>query len=456
MLPTLALAFAVAAPPNVVVLLADDLGYADLGSYADTPWKTPHLNQLARDGVRFTNFTVSQPVCSASRASLLTGCYANRLGIHNALGPQNLHGLNAKETTLAAMLKARGYATAIFGKWHLGHLPQHLPTRHGFDTFAGLPYSNDMWPRHPESKFPPLPFFEDERIANAGVTAEVQGTLTQTATDRAVRFIRANAEKPFFLYVPYSMPHVPLFAGAKFRGRTASVYGDVVEEIDASVGTIRATLAELKLTANTLVLFASDNGPWLSYGNHAGRAGGLREGKGTVFEGGVRVPCLASLPGVTPAGGVQHEPAMTIDVLPTVAALCGAKLPELPIDGKDIAPLLRCDAGAKSPHAAYFFYYGVNELQAVRAGKWKLMLAHTARTMDGQPPGKDGVPGKYKALPVPQTLYDLEADPGETTDASAKYPAELATMLAHAERARAELGDRLTTRTGAGSREAGK
>jgi arylsulfatase len=404
---------------------------------------------------------VSQPVCSASRASLLTGCYANRLGIHGALGPNARHGIHADETTLAEVCRGKGYATCAVGKWHLGHHLMFLPTRHGFDHYLGLPYSNDMWPFHPEAKagtYPPLPLLDGEKVLNPNVTAADQSRLTAQYTERAVRFVRENRDRPFFLYLAHSMPHVPLFAGERFRGSSqAGAYGDVIQEIDWSVGEVLKVLDELNLASNTLVIFSCDNGPWLSYGNHAGSAGPLREGKGTVWEGGVRVPFLARWPGRVPAGSVCREPAMTIDVLPTVARILGAELPRRRIDGLDIGPLLRGEPGARSPHEAFWFYYGVNELQAVRSGNWKLMLPHTYRTMQGQAPGADGTPGRYRQvrLEAPE-LYDVAADVGETRNVAADHPDVVRRLLAHAEAARAELGDALTQRTGTGTREPGR
>ncbi|HYH69345.1 MAG TPA: sulfatase [Urbifossiella sp.] len=447
--------------PNVVVVFTDDQGYGDVGCYGAKGFRTPNLDRLAKEGVRFTDFYVSQPVCSASRTSLLTGCYANRLGIHGALGPNARHGIHADETTLAEVCKSKGYATFAVGKWHLGHHPQFLPTRHGFDGYFGLPYSNDMWPFHPEVKagtFPPLPLFDGEKVANPNVTAADQSRLTAQYTERAVRFVRENRDRPFFLYLAHSMPHVPLFAGERFRGSSqAGAFGDVIQEIDWSVGEVLRTLDELKLADNTVVIFTCDNGPWLSYGNHAGSAGPLREGKGTVWEGGVRVPFLARWPGRVSAGSICREPAMTIDVLPTVARLVGAELPARRIDGRDIGPLLRGEAGARSPHEALWFYYGTNELQAVRAGNWKLVLPHTYRTMQGQAPGADGTPGRYRQVRLEAAeLYDLAADVGEARNVAAANPDVLRRMTAHAEAARAELGDALTKRAGTGNRESGR
>ncbi len=270
--------------PNVVLIFTDDQGYGDIGCFGAKGFETPNLDRLAKQGVRLTDFHVSQPVCSASRASLMTGCYANRVGIHGALGPNARHGIHADETTLAEVCKSKGYATGMVGKWHLGHHPQFLPTRHGFDSYFGLPYSNDMWPHHPEAKkgtYPNLPLFENEKVIDADVTPEDQPKLTTQYTERAVKFIADNKAKPFFLYVAHSMPHVPLFVSDKFKGKSKSgLHGDVMMEIDWSVGEILKALDAHKLADNTLVIFTCDNGPWLSYGNHAGTATGCARGKG--------------------------------------------------------------------------------------------------------------------------------------------------------------------------------
>jgi arylsulfatase A len=447
--------------PNVVIVFTDDQGYGDLGCYGAKGFETPNIDRLAKEGVRFTDFHVSQPVCSASRCSLLTGCYANRLGIHGALGPNARHGIHADETTIAEVCKSKGYATGMVGKWHLGHHPQFLPTRHGFDSYLGLPYSNDMWPHHPEAKkgsYPNLPLIDGEKVINDDVTPEDQAKLTTMYTERAVKFIADNKAKPFFLYVAHSMPHVPLYVNDKFKGKSkAGLYGDVIMEIDWSVGEILKALDDAKVADNTLVIFTCDNGPWLSYGNHAGSSGGLREGKGTVWEGGVREPLVARWPGKIPAGSVCREPAMTIDILPTVAKIVGAELPKLKIDGLDIGPLLRGEPDAKCPHEAYFHYYNTGELQAVRSGKWKLMLPHTYRTMEGQPEGKDGKPGKYKQVKIEKPeLYDLAADVAESKDVAATNPEVVKKLLALANAARDDLGDSLTKKVGKNVREPGR
>jgi arylsulfatase A len=447
--------------PNIVLIFADDLGYADVGVFGAKGFSTPNLDRLASQGIRFTDFHVAQPVCSASRTALLTGCYPSRLSIHGALGPRNTHGIHDDETTLAELLKQQGYATGMVGKWHLGHHPQFLPVRHGFDEYFGLPYSNDMWPHHPEAKpgsYPPLPLIENDRVLDPEITPDEQPQLTTWYTERAVRFIDKNADRPFFLYVAHSMPHVPLFVSDKFRGKSEQgLYGDVIMEIDWSVGEILGALSRHNLERDTIVIFTSDNGPWLSYGNHAGSAGPLREGKGTTWEGGTRVPFIARWPGKIPAGKVCDEQAMTIDLFPTFARLTGATLPAKKIDGLDIWPLLAGEEGAKNPHDAYFFYYQQNELQAVRSGPWKLMLPHTYRSLQGRAGGRDGVPARYDAVKITQPeLYNLKDDIGEKTDVAEQHPEIVQRLLAFAEQARSELGDSLTNRTGSGVREPGR
>jgi arylsulfatase A len=427
-------------PPNVIVIYVDDMGYGDLGCFGAKKIKTPNLDKMAKQGTRFTSFYVSQAVCSASRAALMTGKYSNRTGILGALGPNAKGGLPKEHLTIAEMLKMLGYATGIIGKWHLGHLPDYLPTRRGFDEYYGLPYSNDMWPKHPTAKFPPLPLIEGEKEIAQNPD---QSKLTTDYTERAVKFIQKNKDQPFFLYLAHTMPHVPLFVSERFKGKSeAGLYGDVVMELDWSVGQILQTLQQLGIDDNTLVIFASDNGPWLSYGNHSGTAGLLREGKGTTWEGGVRVPFIARWPGRIPADKTQDQPAMTIDMLPTISRLTGAKLPTGKIDGKDISSLLFHEAGAKSPHEAYYFYWN-NELHAVRAGPWKLYFPHTYRTLEGSTPGNDGKPGLYKEAKVGLELYNLDTDVGERTDVAARNPEVVRRLQVLADRMRQDLGDSL-------------
>ena len=455
-----------ATPPNLVVVFCDDLGYADIGPFGGKLARTPNLDRMAREGRTFTHFHVSQPVCSASRASLLTGCYANRVGIHGALGPNAKMGLNPKEQTLAKLLQGKGYATACVGKWHLGHLPEFLPTRQGFDSFFGLPYSADMWPLHPETPkaYPPLPLLRDTTVVNPSVSPEDQKQLTGQFTDESLRFIKKSAGKPFFLYLAPNQPHVPLFAGKEFEGKSGrGLYADVIEEIDDGVGRIVKLLDELKLSDNTWLVFSSDNGPWLSYGDRAGSSGRFREGKGTVWEGGVRVPCIMRWPGKIPAGSTTDAMLMTIDLLPTVASRLGTSLPENRIDGGNCWDIVSGQAGAKNPHDTetdgYACYYLQNELQAVLSGdgRWKLVLPHTYRTLKGKPGGTGGSPVKYTSQKVTQAeLYDLKADPGESKNLAGEHPVEVARLQAVAEKFRGELGDTLTKRKGTANREPGR
>ncbi|HQR08253.1 MAG TPA: sulfatase [Gemmatales bacterium] len=439
--------------PNIILIYVDDMGYGDLGCYGNTVHRTPHLDQLAREGARFTDFYVAQAVCSASRASLLTGCYPNRIGILGALGPKAEHGISDQETTIAQLLKTKGYHTAIYGKWHLGHHPQFLPTRHGFDEYYGLPYSNDMWPKHPTAakNYPDLPLIEGEK---AIAFNSDQTRLTTDLTGKTVDFIRRHRAEPFFIYLAHPMPHVPLHVSKERAGKSkGGLYGDVIEEIDWSVEQILDTLQQTGLSDKTLVIFSSDNGPWLSYGNHGGSSGGLREGKGTTFEGGQREPFIARWPGVIPAGLVSHEPCMTIDLLPTLAQITGARLPDHKIDGLSILPLLT-ERNAPSPHQALYYYWN-KELQAVRSGPWKLHLPHSYSSLKTTP-GKDGAPGVYEQRIIPLSLFHLMNDPEETTNLVEKEPSVVSRILKHVEQARHDLGDSLTRQSGNGLREPGK
>lgn len=441
-------------PPNVVIIFTDDQGYADVGCFGAKGFKTPNLDHMASEGTRFTNFYVAQAVCGASRAALLTGCYSNRIGMLAAPGPKATHGLHEKEMIIPELLKQRGYATAMYGKWHLGHREKFLPTNHGFDEYFGLPYSNDMWPYHPTAgkHFPPLPLIEGVKTIKLNPD---QSKLTTWYTERAVEFIDKNKERPFFLYVAHSMPHVPLFVSDKYKGKSAQgMYGDVISEIDWSAGQILKSIKRNGLDENTLVIFTSDNGPWLSYGNHGGSTGPLREGKGTTWEGGVREPCIMRWPGKIPAGAVCDELAATIDVLPTLAGLTGTRLPKHTIDGKDIWPLMSGQPGAKTPHDVYYYYWS-RHLQAIRSGKWKLHFPHSYRSLTG-PPGKDGRPGGYTQERTGLVLYDLENDIGETTDVAAEFPGVVTRLKEHADAARLELGDSATKQTGRGVRKPGR
>ncbi|HET8735835.1 MAG TPA: sulfatase [Pricia sp.] len=445
-------------PPNIVLIFTDDQGYRDVGVFGADDIATPNLDQMAAEGVKLTSYYSAQAVCSASRAGILTGCYPNRLGIHGALMPDSKRGLHPEEITLAEMLKRKGYATGIFGKWHLGDHPDFLPLKNGFDAWFGIPYSNDMWPLHPQQgpviDFGPLPLYENEKVID---TLTDQTQLTTQITERSVDFIHRNKDNPFFLYVPHPQPHVPLFVSDKFKGKSdRGLYGDVIMEIDWSVGQILEALKEDGLEKNTLVIFTSDNGPWLSYGNHAGSALPFREGKGTAWEGGQREPFIARWPGNLPAGQEIDVPVMAIDILPTIAEITDAELPKRTIDGKNVLQVLKGES-EESPQEAYFFYYRVNELFGVRYGKWKLYFPHTYRTMEGQDLGKDGLPGQYRNVELKKIeLYNLEMDKSETTDVADEQP-EVVEKIKHlANDMRSRLGDSLKDMEGSENREPGR
>ncbi|MEZ6125297.1 MAG: sulfatase [Planctomycetaceae bacterium] len=450
--------------PNVIVIFIDDMGYADIGPFGAVGYETPHLNQMAAEGRIFTDFYVTQAVCSASRAGLLTGCYNIRVGIGGALGPRSKIGISDTEVTLGEIAKQKGYATACFGKWHLGDAEKFLPLQHGFDEYFGLPYSNDMWPHHPGvlhlpmeerlKRWPELPLIEGNTVVNPNMTGKDQEQLTTQYTEHAVSFINRHKDRPFLLYVPHSMVHVPLYVSDKFRGKSErGLFGDVMMEVDWSVGQILDAVRAHQLSEHTLVIFTADNGPWLSYGNHAGSAGPLREGKGTMFEGGCRESCVMWWPGKIPAGTQCSEPAMTIDVLPTVASLIGAELPKHRIDGKNIWPLMSGESGAVSPHEAYYFYYG-RKLEAIRSGQWKLHFPHSYRTLAGRPGGKDGLPANYQQATIGLELFDLHHDISETTNVADQHPDVVQRLSALADTMRKDLGDEKMP--GTGIRPAGK
>lgn len=438
--------------PNIVIVFTDDQGYGDVGCFGAKGYTTPHLDRMAQEGRKFTSFYVAQAVCGASRAALLTGCYSNRIGMLGAPSHGTKYGINPNEMLLPELCKQKGYATAMFGKWHLGHRPESLPIHHGFDEYFGLPYSNDMWPYHPTSKaFPDLPLIEGDQVVNPKVTPEDQTHLTTWYTERAVNFINQNHAKPFLLYVAHSMPHVPLFRSEKFAGKSEQgTYGDVIMEIDWSVGEITAALETHGIKEDTLMIFTSDNGPWLSYGNHAGSAGPLREGKGTTWEGGVREPCIMRWPGRIPANSVCDELAATIDIFPTIAEVIGAKLPQHPIDGLSILPLMTGTEGAATPHESYCYYWG-NHLEAIRSGDWKLHFPHDYRSLTSAP-GRDGLPDGYSQRHTGLALYNLKEDIGESTDVKAAHPEVVAKLQMLAEKARVELGDSATKTQGTGYR----
>lgn len=442
-------------PPNFVVIFIDDMGYSDVGCFGAEGYETPNIDRLAAEGVRFTDFYAAASSCTPSRAAIMTGCYPQRVGLPYVLGPEANIGLSDGETTIAQMLKPQGYATACYGKWHLGSHPQFLPTRHGFDEYFGLPYSNDMWPRHPENPtgYPDLPLIEGERVVAYDPD---QTQLTTWYTERAVRFIEKNKDRPFFLYLPHSMVHVPLHVSDKFKGKSKrGLFGDVVMEIDWSVGQIVSALKRLGLDKNTMVMFCSDNGPWLSYGDHAGSAKPLREGKGTTFDGGQREPTILWWPGRIPGGRICSEAVTTMDMLPTIARLADATLPDHKIDGKDIWPVIAGEPGAKSPHEAFYYYQGW-ALEAVRSGKWKLHFPHAYRTLAGRPGGTGGIPAKYEQARTDLALYDLENDVGEQHNVADQHPDVVTQLQQLADAMRRDLGDSITKTEGTGRRPSGK
>lgn len=452
--------------PNVIIILMDDMGYGDIGCFGASGYDTPHIDRLAATGMRFTNFYVSQSVSSASRAGLLTGCYSNRIGIGGFLVPASNFGINPDEVTMAELLKAQGYVTGVFGKWHVGHRREFLPLQQGFDEFFGLPYSNGQWAYGADSatgknpKFPPLYLIEGNEETREIATMEDQAELTTLFTDRAVSFIRNNNKKPFFLYLAHPMPHVPLAVSDKFKGISSlGLYGDVIMEIDWSVGQVMQALKENDLIENTLVIFTSDNGPWLKFGNHAGSAGGLREGKLTTFEGGQRVPCIMSWPGQIPAGTVCNELASTIDIFPTLAHIVNAPLPDKKIDGVNILSLMQ-DVKGTSPREEFLYYFQfadpVANLEAVRKGQWKLVFPHISINVEGCKPGEDGRGGEDQRVQVDLSLYDLRRDPGERYDVKEYYPEVVEELERIADKAREDLGDKLTGAEGANRREPGR
>ncbi len=455
--------------PNIVLIFIDDMGYGDLGCFGATQYSTPNIDKLASTGMRFTNFMSAQAVCSASRAGLLSGCYPNRIGFSGALGPNSSIGINANEELIPELLSIKGYNNAIVGKWHLGDDHQFLPLQNGFQEYFGLPYSNDMWPVNYDGtpvtqenhqrpgNYPPLPLIRGNEKTRVIETLKDQAQLTTLYTEYAVDFINRNKQKPFFLYLAHSMVHVPLAVSDKFKGKSKQgLFGDVVMEIDWSVGEILKTLKKNGLTKNTLVIFTSDNGPWINFGNHAGSTGGLREGKGNSFEGGQREPCIMIWPGHIPEGVICNKLASTIDILPTLAAITRSPLPERKIDGVNILPLLLGDENA-NPRETFLYYYRKNSLEAVRKGTWKLVFAHPGRTYIGFKPGVDGFPGKTNEnFPFEECLYDLRRDPGERYNVEEYYPEVVTELKKIADDARIDLGDDIQNIKGLNRRESGR
>lgn len=451
--------------PNVIIIMMDDMGYGDTEPYGMTGIPTPNFNRMAKEGMRFTHFNAGQPICTASRAALLTGCYPNRVGMYGAILPESKIALNPKEETIASLLKKAGYKTAMLGKWHLGNKPPYFPLHYGFDSFYGIPYSHDIspldydWKRITDtskrkSHWPMLPLISGDKVVDSVMNYNDASRLTGTLTTKAVAIIKANKNRPFFLYLAHPMPHIPLAASEKFRGKSGDMgmFGDVIMELDWSLGEILKTLDAEKIAKNTIVIVVSDNGPWLHFGDNAGSAGGFREGKATTFEGGTRVPCLIRWPGKIEAGMVNSKLMLNMDLLPTIVAATGAKLPKNRIDGINFLPLW-LNKTTIAPRDVFYYYAGVNSLQAVRYKNWKLVLPHRTTTY-ALLHGKGGHPGKLTHVEVPQSLYDLAHDPGERYDVQELYPDMVEKIKGIAEQAREDLGDDLTKRVGKNVRKA--
>jgi len=436
--------------PNFILIFADDQGYGDLSCFGSKPIRTPNIDRLAHEGRKFTSFMVASPVCTPSRAALLTGCYPKRVGMHqHVLFPASTKGLSPKEHTLADHLKLQGYATACFGKWHLGHHPEVLPTSNGFDTYFGIPYSNDM--NHPENKGKPkggpdgmdilwvdpestltkwkTPLFEDEKIVELPVD---QRTVTRRYTQKAIDFVKAHRDKPFFIYLPHTMPHIPLYVPDDVRDpNPKNAYINTIEHIDAEVGRLLDVIDELKLADDTYVIYTTDNGPWLSFKHHGGSAGALRDGKGTTFEGGQRVPCLIRGPGI-PAGTVCDELTGTLDVLPTIAAIIGQPLPKgKKIDGMDVSGLWM-GTTERSPRTEFVHYTSQGKLEGIRLGNWKLLVKKPrARRNRKQSPAAQ--------KPPLILLFDLGKDIGEQHNLAKEYPEIVNRLSARMEELDAEI-----------------
>ncbi len=429
-------------PPNIVIIFIDDMGYGDIGPFGATQQKTPHLDRMAKEGMKLTSFYAA-PVCSVSRAQLLTGCYGARINVPAVYMPASPDGLNPDEMTIADHLKKIGYSTMCIGKWHVGDQPQFLPTKQGFDHYFGIPYSNDMQRTSTESGLRVTPLLRDDKVLEL-LSDEEQSHIVERYTDEAINFISNNKKKPFFLYLPHTAIHTPIYPGKAFQGKSQNGrLGDWIEEVDWSTGRILDTLRDLKLAENTLVIFTSDNGPWLIKEKDSGSAGPLRGGKGSTWEGGVRVPTLAWWPGKIAPSSAVDAVAGTIDLLPTALAVAGVKVPEQPvIDGRDISSLL-FGKSQTSPREAHYYFSGYN-LQAVRQGSWKLAIAPQNETM--------GRPIKPDAEGPEPRLYNLDTEIGEQTNVAVEHPEIVAKLTALTEKMKAEIGKP----NGPGSRPAGK
>ncbi len=428
LLASLLAAVASARTPNVVVIFIDDMGYGDIGPYGATKQRTPHLDRMAKEGMKLTSFYAA-PVCSVSRAQMMTGCYGARVSVPGVYFPGQSVGLNPAEVTVAERLKEKGYATQIIGKWHLGDQPEFLPTRQGFDHYFGIPYSNDMLKKSATTQVPVVPLLRDEKIVEL-MDGEGQSRLVEMYTKEAVDFIGRHKDKPFYLYLAHNAVHTPIHPGLAFAGRSQNGrYGDWVEEVDWSVGQVLEALRKQGLAQDTLVVFTSDNGPWLVKGSDGGSAGPLRGGKGSTWEGGMREPTLAWWPGHVPADSVNDAVAGTIDLLPTFVALAGGVVPPSPvIDGRDITPIL-LGQSKESAREAHYYFSGY-DLQAVRQGRWKLALS----------PQPDGLGKQAEKTQAGLRLYDLDAEIGERTDVAAQHPEVVAKLKALADRMSAEIG----------------
>ena len=422
-----------ARPPNVVVIFIDDMGYGDIGPYGATKQRTPHLDRMAKEGMKLTSFYAA-PVCSVSRAQMMTGCYGARVSVPGVYFPGQSMGLNPSEVTVAERLKEKGYATQIIGKWHLGDQPGFLPTRQGFDHYLGIPYSNDMLKKSADTKIPVVPLLQDEKIVEL-MDGDAQSRLVEIYTKEAVDFIGRNKDQPFYLYFAHNAVHTPIHPGAAFAGKSQNGrFGDWVEEVDWSVGQVLDALRSQGLEKDTLVVFTSDNGPWLTKGADGGSAGPLRGGKGSTWEGGVREPTIAWWPGRVPAGSVNDAVAGTIDLLPTFVSLAGGTVPASPvIDGRDITSIL-LGQSKESAREAHYYFSGY-DLQAVRQGRWKLALV----------PQPDGMGKQAAKVPAGLRLYDLGAEIGEQTDVAAQHPEVVAKLKALADKMAAEIGGKTPT-----------
>ena len=443
---------------NFIVINLDDVGYGDFSHNGAYGYTTPNIDKMASEGLRLTHFLAAQPISGASRAGLLTGCYPNRIGFSGAPGPNSDYGIHPDEMTMGELLKQVGYHTAIYGKWHLGDAEKFLPLQNGFDEYYGLPYSNDMWPYHPQQgevfNFPDLPTIEGNTIVGYNTD---QTRFTTDYTQKAISFIKKNKNQPFFIYLAHAMPHVPLAVSDRFKGKSEiGLYGDVMMELDWSIGEVLKALREEGVEENTLVILTSDNGPWTNYGNHAGSAAGLREAKATTFDGGNRIPCIMYWKGQIEPGTIYNKLASNIDLFPTLAEISNAPLPKQKIDGVSLFPIIKGDLEA-NPRKSFVYYFHKNDLEAVTDGEFKLIFPHKYTTYGAYAPGNDGQPGRLTSIDLMQNeMYDLRRDPGERYNVISIYPQKVEDLMNIAEQMREELGDDLTRKKGTKRRESGR